>query len=100
VKHSRLWCRCITLNSSVELSPVLTLAHFRAQLEDLRGHIAHGRAQHEHLRDTSTVSCGIHGGQSKLKLSLKGQSKLKLSGNGNECTPLVVPQLDTSEVLD
>jgi hypothetical protein len=31
----------------------LTLAHFRAQLEDLRERIAHVRAQFEHPRDTS-----------------------------------------------
>ena len=31
----------------------LTLAHFKAQLEDLREHIAHVRAQLEHLRATS-----------------------------------------------
>ena len=66
----------------------LTLAHFRAQLEDLREHIAHDRAQLEHLRDTSTGWFGFYGGQSKLKLSGKGQSKLKLSGNGKECKPL------------
>jgi hypothetical protein len=33
----------------------LTLAHCRAQLEDLREHIAHIRAQLEHLQVTSTV---------------------------------------------
>jgi hypothetical protein len=32
----------------------LTLAQFKAQLEDLREHIAHVRAQLEHLLDTST----------------------------------------------
>jgi len=32
----------------------LTLAHFRAKLQDLRVHIAHVRAHLEHLRDTST----------------------------------------------
>jgi hypothetical protein len=32
----------------------LTLAHFTAQLEDLREHIAHVRAQLEHLQYTST----------------------------------------------
>ena len=68
----------------------LTLAHFTAQLEDLRGHIAHVRAQLEHLRDTSTGQFGLQVGQSELKLSGQGQSKLKLSGNGNECKPLVV----------
>jgi hypothetical protein len=31
-----------------------TLAHFRAQLEDLREHIAHVRAQLEHVLATST----------------------------------------------
>jgi hypothetical protein len=66
----------------------LTLVHFSAQLEDLREHIAHVRAQLEHLRDTSTGSFGSYGGQSELKLSGKGQSKLKLSGNGNLCKPL------------
>ena len=33
----------------------LTLAHFRAQLEDLRERIAHVKLQLEHLRDTSAV---------------------------------------------
>jgi len=66
----------------------LTLAHFRAQLEDLREHIAHVRTQLEHLRATSTGKFGVHVGQSELKLSGKGQSKLKLIGNGNECKPL------------
>ena len=32
----------------------LTLAHFRAQLEDRREHIAHVRAQLEHPGETST----------------------------------------------
>jgi hypothetical protein len=32
----------------------LKLAHFRAQLEDLRECVAHVRAQLDHLRDTST----------------------------------------------
>jgi hypothetical protein len=32
----------------------LTLTHFTAQLEDLREHIAHVRAQLEHFRDTPT----------------------------------------------
>jgi hypothetical protein len=32
----------------------LTLAHFTAQLEDLREHIAHVSAQLEHPRDTFT----------------------------------------------
>jgi len=81
----------------------LTLAHFRAQLEDLwdtsltselnrapLGHIAHGRAQLEHLRDTSTGYFGSYGGQSKFELRGKGERKLKLSGNGNECKPLPV----------
>jgi tubulin-folding cofactor B len=31
-----------------------SLAHFRAQLEDLRERVAHVRAQLEHPRDTST----------------------------------------------
>jgi len=66
----------------------LTLAHFRAQLEDLREHIAHVTAQLEHLRDTSTGSFGLYGGQSEHKLSGNGQSELKLSGNGSECAPL------------
>ena len=52
----------------------LTLLHFSAQLEDLREHIAHVRAQLEHLRDTSTGLFGFHGGQSKLHLSGNGQS--------------------------
>jgi len=63
-------------------------AHFKAQLEDLREHIAHVSAQLEHNRDTSMGYFGLHGGQSRLKLSEKGQSKLKLSGNGNKCKPL------------
>jgi len=63
----------------------LTLAHFRAQLEDLRNTSLHIRAQLEHLRDTPAVEFGSNG---KLKLSGKGQSKLKLSGHGNECKPL------------
>ena len=62
----------------------LTLAHFTAHLEDLRGHIALIRAQLEHLRDTSPGYVGLYRGHSHLKLSGKGQSKLKLSGNGNE----------------
>jgi hypothetical protein len=66
----------------------LTLAHIRAQLEDLREHIALVRAQLEHLRDTSTGYVGSYGGHRQLKLSRKGQSKLKLSRNGNECKPL------------
>jgi hypothetical protein len=74
--------------SEAERRQGLTLAHFRAQLEDLRQHIAHVRAQLEHLRDTSMGTFGSSGGQSKLKLSGKGQSKLKLSENGNECKPL------------
>ena len=36
-----------------------------AQLEDLRGHITHVRAQLEHLRDTSTGQFGSYGGQTK-----------------------------------
>ena len=32
----------------------LTFVHCLAQLEDLREHIAHVRAQLEHLRDTTT----------------------------------------------
>jgi hypothetical protein len=36
------------------LAQGLTLAYFRAQLEDLRERIAHVTAQPEHLRDTST----------------------------------------------
>jgi hypothetical protein len=66
----------------------LTLAHFTAQLEDPREHIAHVRSQLEHPQDTSTGSFWSYGGQSKIRLSGKGQSKLKLSGNGNECKPL------------
>jgi len=66
----------------------LTLAHFRAQLEDLREHIAHVRARLEHLRDTSTDQFGSDGGQSNLMLSGKGQGELKLSGIGNECKAL------------
>jgi len=61
----------------------LTLAHFRAQLEDLREHTAHCRAQPEHLRDASTGEFGFYGEQSELKLCGNGQSKLKLSANGN-----------------
>jgi hypothetical protein len=52
----------------------LTLAHFRAQLEDLQEHIAHVRAQLEHLQDSSTDEFELYG----------GQSKIKLSGNGNQ----------------
>jgi hypothetical protein len=66
----------------------LTLAHFRAQLEDLPEHIAHVRAHLEHLRDASRGLFGSYGGQSKLKLSGSGQSKFKFSRNGNECKPL------------
>ena len=66
----------------------LTLAHFKAQLEVLRKHIAHVGAQLEHLRATSTNYVRLYGGQSKLELSGNGQSKLKSSGNGNECKPL------------
>ena len=65
----------------------LTLAHFRAQLEDLRDTSLTLELNLSTL-DTSTGQYGIYGGQSKLKLSGKGQSKLKLSGNGNECKPL------------
>ena len=42
------WSMCWPLTQG------LTLAHFRAQLEDPRGHIAHVTAQLEHSRDTST----------------------------------------------
>ena len=56
--------------------------------EGLQEHIAHVRAQLEYIWDESTGYFGLHGGQSKLKLSGKGQSKLKLSGNWNECKPL------------
>jgi hypothetical protein len=66
----------------------LTLADFKAQLEDLLEHIAPVRAQLEHLRATSTGCVGLFGGYSQLKLSGKGKSMLKLSGNGNECKPL------------
>ena len=66
----------------------LTLAHIRAQLEDLPEHIAHVRAHLEHLRDASRGLFGSYGGQSKLKLSGSGQSKFKFSRNGNECKPL------------
>ena len=44
----------------------LTLAHFRAQLEDLREHIAHIRAQLEHPRDTSSGSFGSYGDKVSL----------------------------------
>jgi len=67
----------------------LKLAHFKAQLEDLRDHIAHVGAQLQHLRDSSTGQFGSYGGQRELKSSGNGQSKLKLSGNGNEGKPLV-----------
>jgi hypothetical protein len=39
----------------------LTLAHFKAQREALRGRIAHVRAQLEHLRATSTGYLGYKG---------------------------------------
>jgi len=77
------------------LSQGLTLAHFRAQLEDLWEHIAHVRIQPEHLRDTSIDYFGLHGVQSKLKLSGMGQSKLKLIRNGNEYKPLALAPLAT-----
>jgi len=67
----------------------LTLADFRAELEDLREGIAHVGAQPEHLWDTSTGCCGLYGGQSKLTLSGNGQGELKLSGNWNQCEPLL-----------
>jgi len=41
------------------------------------GHIAHIRAQLEHLRDTSMGYVWSYGGHRQLKLSGKGQSKLK-----------------------
>jgi len=44
----------------------LTLAHFRAQLEDLQEHIAHVIAQLEHLRDTSTGNLGYTGDKVSL----------------------------------
>jgi len=52
------------------------------------GHIAHVRAQLEHLWATSTGTFGLCRGQSNLKLCGKGQGKLKLSRNGNEVKPL------------
>jgi len=77
-----------TTGASAPRGQGLTLAHFKAQLEDLRGHIAHVRAQLEHLQATSTGQFGLYGRQRQLKLSEQGQSKLKLSRNGNECKPL------------
>ena len=85
VSHRR---HCLSLLAVITLLQGLTLAHFRAQLEDLPEDIAHVRAQLEHPRDTSMGYFGLYGGQSKFKLSGKRQGKLKLSGNGNEGKPL------------
>jgi hypothetical protein len=74
--------------SRASCSQGLTLAHFRAQLEDLRERIAHVETQLEHLPDASTGRLGVFGGRSKLKLSGKGQGQLKLSGNGKTCKPM------------
>jgi hypothetical protein len=49
----------------------LTFAPFKAQLEDLREHIAPVRAQLEHLRATSTGKFELHGGQNELKFAAK-----------------------------
>ena len=70
------WCHLVVVSEDVgdAHDQGLTLAHFRAQLED--------------LRETSTGYVGLYGRHSQLKLSGKGQGKLKLSGNGNECKPL------------
>jgi hypothetical protein len=54
--------RCATARCAVELmgglavryGQGLTLAHFRAQIQDLLEHIAHVKAQREYLQDTST----------------------------------------------
>jgi hypothetical protein len=44
------WRRLLCFSSYAALHQGLTLAHFKAQLEDLREHIAHVRAQLEDLR--------------------------------------------------
>ena len=44
----------------------LTLAHLKAQLDDFSEHIAHVRAQLEHLRDTSTGYFGSQGDKVSL----------------------------------
>jgi len=68
----------------------LTLAHFTAQLEDLRDTSLTLELNLSTFGTHPRVNFGLCGGQSKLILSGKGQGKLKLSGNGNECKPLVV----------
>jgi hypothetical protein len=55
----------------------LTLAHLKAQLEDLRESIAHIRAQLEHLRDTLTGNLGCMG--DKLSSSRAEMGKVSSS---------------------
>jgi hypothetical protein len=66
----------------------LTLAHFRAQLEDLRDTSLTLQLNLSTFRPHPRVISGYKGGGSELELSRKGQGKLELSGNGNECKPM------------
>jgi len=64
----------VEVQEPTRLEPGAYIRSLSAQLEDLREHIAHIRAQLEHLQDTSTGQIGFDEGQSQLKLSGNGHS--------------------------
>jgi len=66
----------------------LTLAHFRAQHEDLQHTSLTTELNLSTLGAQPRANLGHMGDKVSVTLSVKGQSKLKLSGNGNECKPL------------
>ena len=53
-EHLKQKARGVLTQAAAACAQGLTLAHFRAQVENLKGHIAHIRAQLEHPRDKST----------------------------------------------